>query len=314
MGLEVHPDLQHNACVNQFLGLLAVSLVLGALARRSGRFPEQTALVLNAFVLNVAVPALVLRVVHRLALAPELLAAAATPWLVFGLAWLFFRALGPRLGLPPGSVAALVLTGGLSNTAFVGLPLIEGLMGREALQVAVVVDQLGSFLLLATVATLFATRAAAKDTRLASLLKKVVGFPPFLALVVALLSRPWEWPAWLDAVLGRLGDMLTPLALFSVGFQLRPSGLKGRVGALALGLGYKLVLAPLAVALALLALPGISSMAFEVSVLQAAMAPMVTSAILAADNGLDPELSALMVGLGIPLSFVTVPCALGLLR
>jgi hypothetical protein len=86
------------------------------------------------------------------------------------------------------------------------------------------------------------------------------------------------------------------------------------VGALALGLGYKLVLAPLAVTLALLALPGISPLAFEVSVLQAAMAPMVTSAILAADNGLDPELSALMVGLGIPLSFVTVPCALGLLR
>ena len=91
----------------------------------------------------------------------ELLAAAATPWLVFGGSWLFFRALGPRLGFPPGTVAALVLTGGLSNTAFVGLPLIEGLMGREALRVAVVVDQLGSFMVLGTVATLFAARAAA---------------------------------------------------------------------------------------------------------------------------------------------------------
>ncbi|WP_375770480.1 AEC family transporter [Archangium gephyra] len=300
--------------MSKFLGLLAVSLLLGAFARRSGRFPEQTALVLNAFVLNIALPALVLRAVHSLTLAPALLVAAATPWLVFGSSWLFFRALGPRLGFPPGTVAALVLTGGLSNTAFVGLPLIEGLMGHEAQQVAVVVDQLGSFMVLGTVATLFAARAAAKDPRTGALLRKVVGFPPFLALVAAFLLQPWDWPEWVDVVLGRLGDMLTPMALFSVGFQLRPSGVKGRVRALALGLGYKLALAPLAIALLLLLVPGMGRLTFEVSVLQAGMAPMVTSAILATDNGLDPELSALMVGLGIPLSFATVPCVLWLLR
>ncbi|MFE8605286.1 AEC family transporter [Archangium violaceum] len=300
--------------MSQFVGLLAASLLLGAFARRSGRFPEQTALALNAFVLNIALPALVLRSVHRLTLVPELLVAAATPWLVFGGSWLFFRTVGPRLGFPPGTVAALVLTGGLSNTAFVGLPLIEGLMGRDALQVAVVVDQLGSFLALGTVATLFATHAAAKDTRLGALLKKVVGFPPFIALTAGFALHPWDWPQAVDVVLGRLGDMLTPLALFSVGFLLRPSGVKGRVRALVLGLGYKLALAPLAIALLLLLLPGMGRLTFEVSVLQAAMAPMVTAAILAADNGLDPELSALMVGLGIPLSFATVPVTLWLLH
>jgi predicted permease len=300
--------------VSQLLGLLAASLILGAIARRSGRFPEQTALVLNAFVLNVALPALVLRAVHRLTLVPELLVAATTPWLVFGGSWLFFRALGPRLGFSPSTVAALVLTGGLSNTSFVGIPLIEGLMGQEGVRVAVVVDQLGSFPALASVATLFAARAAAQDTRPGALLRKVLGFPPLAALAVALLTHPLHWPEWVDVVLGRLGDMLTPLALFSVGYQLRFSGVKGRVGPLVLGLGYKLVLAPLAITLMLLAVPGMSRLTFEVTVLEAAMAPMVTAAILAADHGLDPELSALMVGLGIPLSFATVPCALWLMR
>jgi malate permease and related proteins len=300
--------------VSQLVGLLAISLVLGALARRGGRFPEQTPLALNAFVLNVALPALVLRVVHRLEMRPGLLAAAAMPWLVFGGAWVLLRAVGPRLGFSRGTVGALVLTGGLSNTAFVGLPLIEGLLGPPALEVAVVVDQLGSFLVLATVATLFAARAAAHDTRASALLGKVARFPPFLALGVALLARPWEWPGWVELVLERLGDLLTPLALFSVGFQLRLSGVRGRVRALALGLGYKLVLAPLLVALVLLALPGIRPLTFTVSVLQCAMAPMVSGAILAAEHELDPELSALMVGLGIPLSFATVPLALWLMR
>ncbi len=295
------------------LGLLIASLVLGALARRSGRFPEETARALNAYVINVALPALVLRAVHRLTLVPELLVAAVTPWLVFVGAWLFFRAVGPRLGLSPGTVAALVLTGGLSNTSFVGLPLIEGLRGAEGVRVAVVVDQLGSFPVLATLATVYAARAAAQDTRPAALVRRMVGFPPLLALVFALLSHPWAWPGWVDAVLGRLGDTLTPLALFSVGFQLRLAGVWRRKGPLALGLGFKLALAPLAIALVLRWVPGMSPLTFEVSVLQAAMAPMITAAILAADHGLDPELSALMVGVGIPVSFLTVPAALALM-
>lgn len=296
--------------MSQLLGLLVGSLVLGALARRGGRFPPQTSGVLNAYVINVALPALVLRAVHRLSVVPELLVAASTPWLVFGGAWLFFRALGPRVGLAPGAVAALVLTGGLGNTSFVGLPLIEGLRGPEGVQVAVIIDQLGSFPALATVATLFAARAAAKDLSPRVLVRKVLGFPPLVALMIALVLHPWAFPAWVDEVLGRLGALLTPLALFSVGFQLRPSGLRGRVGALVWGLGYKLVLAPLGIALLLWKVPGMSRLTFEVTVLQAAMAPMVTGAILAADHGLEPELSALMVGLGIPLSLLTVPAAL----
>jgi hypothetical protein len=52
----------------------------------------------------------------------------------------------------------------------------------------------------------------------------------------------------------------------------------------------------------------------EATVLQTAMAPMVSGALLAAEHELDPELSALMVGLGIPLSFLTAPLALWLVR
>src|SRR5688500_18693696 len=104
------------------LGLLGGCLVLGALARRSGRLPAQTPEALNAFVLNVALPALVLRVVHRLEVTPALLAAAAAPWAVFLGAWGLVRAAGPRLGLSRQSQAALVLTAGLGNTSFVGLP------------------------------------------------------------------------------------------------------------------------------------------------------------------------------------------------
>lgn len=293
--------------MNSVISLLGICLALGMLARRSGRFPPQTAVVLNSFIIAVALPPLVLHVVHTLEFRPDLLAAAASPWAVFLVAVGFFRWLGPRLGLKGESVAALVLTAGLSNTAFVGLPMAEALLGREGLAVAVVVDQLGSFAVLATLATLFATRAAAGNEvlRPAALLRKVVTFPPFVALILALALRPLSFPAWVDTVLERLGSTLTPLALFSVGFQLQLSGFRSRAGALVLGLGFKLVLAPALVVLGLWALP-VAPIVHQATVLQNAMAPMVSGAILAAEHKLDPELAALMAGFGIPLSFLTV--------
>jgi hypothetical protein len=301
--------------MSQLIGVLGACLVLGALARRSGRFPEGTPVALNTFVLNVALPALVVRVVHRLEFAPGLLAAAATPWLVFVLARVLFRAVGAGLGLGRGTVACLVLTGGLSNTAFVGLPMAEALLGREGLGVAVVVDQLGSFLVLATLATLVAARASAEvELRLGELLRRVGVFPPFLALVAALVLRPVAYPGWLEELLRRLGEMLTPLALFSVGFQLRLGDVRRRAGTLALGLGYKLALAPGLIALLVWLLPGMAPVVREATVLQAAMAPMVSGAILAAEHELDAELAALMVGIGIPLSLATAPLALWLMR
>jgi malate permease and related proteins len=291
------------------ISLLGVCLVLGVLGRRSGRFPQQTPLVINSFILAVALPALVLRVVHRLEFRPGLLAAAVSPWIVFLVAVASFRLLGPRLGLGRASVAALVLTAGLSNTAFVGLPMAEALLGREGLAVAVVVDQLGSFLVLATLATVFAERAASGEEPLRPfvLARKVVLFPPFIALLVALVLRPWAFPGWVEEMLERLGSTLTPLALFSVGFQLQLGGVRARAGALALGLGYKLVLAPALVVLGLWMVPGVAPIVREATLLQNAMAPMVSGAILASEHKLDPELAALMVGFGIPLSFLTVP-------
>ncbi|SET72384.1 AEC family transporter [Stigmatella erecta] len=298
------------------LSLLGVCLVLGALARRSGRFPQQTAAVLNTFVLFICLPALVLGAVHRLEFQPSLLVAAVTPWLLFLGAWGLCQAVGPRLGLGRASIASLVLTAGLGNTAFVGLPMAEALLGQEGLAVAVVVDQLGSFLVLATLATFVAARAASGETPpdLATLLRKVVVFPPFVALVLALVLRPWAFPDWAEALLGRLSAPLTPLTLFSVGFQLQLRGLRSRLGALGLGLGYKLALAPALVLWGMWWVPGMAPIVREATLLQSAMAPMVSGAILASEHDLDVEIAVLMVGLGIPLSFATAPLWLWLAR
>ncbi len=72
------------------------------------------------------------------------------------------------------------------------------------------------------------------------------------------------------------------------------------------GLGVKLVDSPLA-ALLLCRLAGLESEAAQVAVFEAGMPPMVSAGALAISAGLSAELTAALVGFGIPAAFLTLP-------
>jgi predicted permease len=296
------------------LALLVACFALGVLLRRSGRLPENGAAAINAFIVNVALPALILAHLHKVPMSGALVYAAAVAWVLFALSALFFRLVGQAAGLPPRSVGALTLTGGLANTSFVGIPMIEAFYGTSGIALGIVIDQLGSYLVLATLGIAVATfySGASLDSR--GIARKIVRFPPLLAVLAAMLLRPFEYPDWLAQMLARLGDTLAPLALVSVGSQIRIADLNGNARKLALGLSFKLMIGP-AILLTLVAMTlDERTDHTRIMLFEAAMAPMIGAAIVANEHKLDPPLTALMVGIGIPLSFVTVPLWWLLLR
>jgi malate permease and related proteins len=118
---------------------------------------------------------------------------------------------------------------------------------------------------------------------------------------------PVEYPSWLDELLKRLGATLIPLALVSVGYQLRLSAVRGKATALATGLFFRLVLAPALILLLFAGLFGAEGQTMRVTVFEAAMPPMIGASIVAMDHELDPPLLTLMISVGIPLSFLTLP-------
>lgn len=306
------------------LALVLISLGLGWAGRRSRRFPAGAARALNAFVIHVSLPALVL---HQLPARIAGLDAGAwaalalpvsMPWLLFALAAASFTFLGRARGWPPGRVGALVLLGGLGNTSFVGFPLLEALVGPEAIPTAILLDQLGSFLALATVgvaaAARFGARAepgAAGATARPGVIRTVLGFPPFLAVLgaLALAAAGVAPPAPVQDLLARLAGTLAPVALFAVGLQLELSvaGLRRYRAPLAAGLAFKLVLAPACFVALYAGALGARGLDARVTLLESAMAPMITAGVLAEEFGLEPELARLFLGLGILLSLGTVP-------
>jgi malate permease and related proteins len=289
------------------LGLLIFCFGLGAIARRVPSLPRETPKVLNTWVLFVSLPALVLKTVHGVTLEARFFLAAAILWALFGLAALV-ATIAVKRGWATREVAgALTLSTGLGNTAFIGVPLVEALGGPHAVAPAAMIDQLGSFLVFAFGAVPFAMSFGGERVRPAIVVKRLVTFPPFVALVLAFALRPVVFPPAVDEVLTRFATMLTPLSLVSVGWQLEWSSLRGNGGKLALGLLWKLGGAPAVMLGTLLVLGGPFGLTFQVAVAQAAMAPMVTAAVLATEYRLAASLSAAMSAVGAIISFATVP-------
>jgi len=287
--------------------LLVVCLLLGFAAARWLHVPEGTPAAINFWVLNIALPALVLVQIGRLQFDASLLFPALAPWFVAIGAAFLFSWLGRRQGWSRGAIGALTLTCGLGNTAFMGLPMIEAFRGTQSLGAAIIADQLGTFLALSTLGVVFAAHYSGRSAQPAELLRRVVTFPSFLALVVAIVVRALGgWPGWCVDVLARLGATLTPLALFSVGLQFRFGDLAHHVPRVAAGLSWKLLVAPLVICIAA-ALLKIDHAVAAVSILQCAMAPMVSAGMLAEQHGLDPPLANTVVGIGILTSLATVP-------
>ena len=301
-------------CALANIVILFLCLGLGALLRHYQRLPENAHQALNGFVFNISLPALVLTQVHGIAYQPEFTLAVAMPWLLFALGCAFFWCVSKLFQLDERTTGALMLAGGLANTSFVGLPMIEAFYGRDYLAIGILIDQLGTYLVLSTLGILIAAWYNHEEISVRNISRQVVTFPPLVALVLAMALWRVPFPDWLDDVLHRLGATLVPLALVSVGMQLHLEAFKGNMRALCAGLGYKLVLGPAAIAgLYLMALDA-EGQIIRVTVFEAAMGPQIGGAIVAAQHGLNPTLVSLMVGLGITLSFITLPLWFALLR
>jgi malate permease and related proteins len=293
------------------VSLVLLCLLIGVALRRSGRLPDDAPAALNGYVINVALPALALVHLHRAPLTIDFMTAAGGAWLLLGFAAAFFALVARRFGLAKGEVGTLVLTAGLANTSFVGLPMIEAYVGRDGMPLGIVIDQLGSYLALSTLGLLVAARYSGEKVGPRMMLRRLATFPPLIALVVALLLRPVAVPDAAYALLARIGDTVAPVALLAVGLQLRLGAIRERLRALSIGLMYKLVFGPALVAAICLMLWEPSTPAAElariVMIFESAMGPMIGAAVVANQFRLDGSLAALMVGLGIPLSLLTAP-------
>ncbi|MBS7333539.1 AEC family transporter [Faecalibacter bovis] len=288
--------------------LLFLCLFIGLVIKRLPNFPNNTHVVLNQFVLFISVPAMALYHLPEIELNWELLFPTSVAYIGFLFAAILFIPLGKYFGWSNKLIGCLLLTAGLGNTSFVGIPVIQALYGDEGIKTLIIVDIPGTVVVLSSLGMLTAMSYSKGEKSIQSILINLIKFPPFIAFLVGLgmLLLNLHFTSYTKEVLGKLMATVSPLALVSVGFQLKIERRSKHWKFLALGLFYCLIIWPMICFLIYCLGFKQNDLPIKVSIMEAAMPPMITGAIVAVQYGLKPRLANMMIGVGIPLSFITM--------
>jgi predicted permease len=284
--------------------LIGICIAAGLVLKALKLVPENSHKGLNTWIIYLAIPAVALKYIPAIRWSADLLLPAAMPFIVWTGSWLVFKLYSLKFPIAPATRTALTLTAGLGNTSFVGFPLIQAYYGRDAISIAIISDQL-TFVLMSTVGAMMAMSiSSGKSPDLKSVLQRLIQFPPFVAFVLALILPHFVNLSSLNPLFEMIAATLVPLALFTVGIQLNISGWQKEIKLLSIGLGYKLILAPL-ILIGIAFILHLKGIIPQIGVFEAGMAPMITAAVITDQYQLDPKLANLMVGIGILISFFT---------
>lgn len=284
--------------------LIGFCILAGVLFRYRKLVPADAHKGINAWIINLALPAVSFKYLPYINWSTELLIPALSPIILFLGALVFARIISIKLKPNDANYGVLQLTSGLSNTSFVGFPLIMAYYGEKVLSIAIICDQI-TFTLFSTAGIIIAIRSGGKGSiPLAQVIKKILLFPPFVGCVAALTIPRFVDVTPIAPFFNILATTIAPLALFSIGLQLSFVGWREQIKSIAAVLTYKLILAPLLILSIVLAL-GYNGIISKIAVFEASMPVLLSVGVLADVYGINPRLANLIIGVSIVLSFIT---------
>jgi len=284
--------------------LIAVCILAGVLLKRSGKLPQDPHKAVNAWLIHLALPAVSFKYLPHIVWSSELLVPLLAPVLVFIAGFIFVKLFCLRKNIDQPTTGGLLLMACLGNTGFVGFPLVTAYFGVQQISTAVICDQ-STVLLFSTIGAVIAVNASGTQKVVFSgILKRLLSFPPLIGCALALTVPHFVNLSSLDGFFAAIAATTAPLALFSVGMQLKFEGWTQDASVVSSVLLYKLVLAPLLTLGAILLLH-LRGPAVEVSLFQMGMPSLLSAAVIANECKLNPPLVNRIVGIGIVAGLAT---------
>ena len=259
-------------------------------------------------------PALVLEVLWQVPLSLDTprIALSAASGVIGGLmlSWAICR----KQRMPRTVTGAVMLAAAFPNATYLGLPVLEAVLGPAGRSIAIQYDLFACTPLLLTAGISVAQYYGARATPIHPVLA-ILQTPPLLAAILAVVLNLTgvPLPVIIDDWLGLMGGAVSPLMLIALGLSLRWDTLRvAYAWPVAIVTVIQLALMPIWVWLAA-QLFGLSGDTLIGMVLEAAMPSMVLGLVICDRYGLDTSLYAAAVTATTALSFITLPLWFSLL-
>ncbi len=285
--------------------LIAVCIIAGMIFKSTKTIHPDAHKGINTWVLYLALPAVSFKYLPKVQWSLEMLFPILSTVLIAvgsSILVLFYSRIK---NYSRRSRSTMELASGYSNTSFIGFPLIAAFYGEQYLSIAIICDQT-MFLMLSTMGIITALKGGSKSGKISSIfiLKRLFTFPPFLGCLSALILSQFFNLDFAEPLFDKLAATVAPLALFSVGLQLKFNGWRKLIPQISTSMLYKLILAPLCV-LVLALVFDIKEDIAKISIFEAAMPTVITSSIIAEQFRLNTKLINLIIGISILVGFVT---------
>lgn len=260
---------------------------------------------INTWIIYVGFPAVSFKYLPQVVWSNEMILPAVSSIVVTLGSLIFVKAYCLYKGYSKRTQGSLEITTGFSNTSFIGFPLIIAYYGEQYIKVGIISDQM-NFLLLSVVGIISAVKGGNDGASIPAkfIFKRLITFPPFIGSMMALILSQLIDLSPAEPLFDKLASTVAPMALFSIGLQLKFNGWRKEISQISAALLYKLMLAPALVLIIALIFRQYGYSA-KVSVLQAAMPTLVTSSMIAEQFKLNTCITNLIIGIGIIMGFVT---------
>ena len=284
--------------------LILFCISLGVLISRFKLVPEGSYKAINIWLIYAALPTLGLRYIPDIQWNISATLPTISPIIMWCGAFLFVTLYTKIVKIDTRTKTALLISMGISNSAFLGFPMIAAFFGEENIKHAIVFDQVTFIIFSTLVVSVVLKTDSGQRISPKTIIKKLIQFPPFLGTLIALVLSFFVDYSVLNPFFDKILATLSPLALFSIGLQLKFDNIRNEIRNLSVGLLYKLLIAP-AIILLLVLLMDERNMLGNVTIFEACMPAHITSSLLATQYGIRPDLCSMFVGVGIIVSLFT---------
>jgi predicted permease len=270
------------------------------------KFHRDSSKELIDIVLYFIFPLFIIYKVHFLEFSDDITLVVSFALIAFILGILFAYIFAKIFKINANSATMIAMSVAYGNTSFLGFAFVDSYYGSYALSLAIFYDQV-NMLLLALLAPLVCSFGNADEKfSLKKTFISVVTFPPTIAFVIALATKGIVFPEVVTLFLQKVSFVLVPIIMFAIGMRFELSDIRGKEKEISIIILISMVLIPLTLYMGSFLLLE-NSISLKVSIMEAAMPPMVLATVTAIKSGLDEKLGMGALGVGMILSFISIP-------